>query len=256
MWVIAPEKNAQKFRNCVVTLSKLGFTRFLSVGEYSTIGVVCNRRVCGYGHVWQMSHRRILSLCHAHTVHVDFSLLNGKYWNRFDWYASVQKTQYRSFGVQKYDIPIAFAVSCVQRPDHRRPDVHHKLFVQNDFFACIRFGWCVSIEIVSIHSIELSMTICDCKSFSEVNDFIFAGNKIDQLDAEAFVLNANGRIIIEQNTFSRIDHSAFTGTVAYRFCILDAVALIEHFSLLQEFIWENSWNIWKWKFSFCRMWLA
>lgn len=54
--------------------------------------------------------------------------------------------------------------------------------------------------------------------FSEVNDFIFAGNTVDQLDAEAFSLNANGRIIIEQNIFSRIDHLALTGTVVYRLC--------------------------------------
>lgn len=45
-----------------------------------------------------------------------------------------------------------------------------------------------------------------------MNDFIFSDNRIEQLDAEAITLNGNGRIIIERNNFSRISHSAFSGT--------------------------------------------
>lgn len=65
---------------------------------------------------------------------------------------------------------------------------------------------------------QISISNCSFKAINsraidleDVNDFIFADNRIERFDAEAFGLNANGRIIIERNHFSRIDHSAFLG---------------------------------------------
>lgn len=49
--------------------------------------------------------------------------------------------------------------------------------------------------------------------FTDVNDFIFSDNKVDRIDAEAFQLNANGRILFERNNFLHISRSALSGTI-------------------------------------------
>lgn len=70
------------------------------------------------------------------------------------------------------------------------------LTITNDFLISN-----CSFATISSHAIDLD----------DVKNFKFAENTVDRLEAEAFRMNVNGRISIERNQFSQINHLALSG---------------------------------------------